>query len=336
MPTTIAVGVDGSEPSLIALRWALAAAAVRDAEVLVVIAEPPRPERARQPARANRLRNAEIADQIAATRRAIRETVRSENGDIARGTNLAGSTETPSNETRSTETRSTETRSTETRGAATVHIEQLQGSPTEVLLAVSGRVDLLVVGGHGYSGWRDHFTPSVSGQLAIRTKAAVCVVRAIVRPERHRIVVGYDARSGPAAAEFAIAEAAARGASTLIVSTWRYPRDTRATSSEAAEILEQGAAAALGELATQLRHAHPGMTIDTVVRFGYPVDVLAELAESTDMLVIGSQQHSGLFGNGIRTGGRLPGGLATLVVGSVAIGILRRVATPVVIVPSAE
>lgn len=309
MPTTIAVGVDGSEPSLIALRWALAAAAVRDAEVLVVIAEPPRPERAREPARATRLRNAEIADQITATRRAIRETVRSENGDIAP--------------------------STETPGAATVHIEQRQGSPTEVLLAVSGRVDLLVVGGHGYSGWRDHFTPSVSGQLAIRTKAAVCVVRAIVRPERHRIVVGYDARSGPAAAEFALAEAAARGASTLIVSTWQYPRDTRATSSEAAEILEQGAAAALGEFATELRHAHPGMTIDTVVRFGYPVDVLAELAESTDMLVIGSQQHSGLFGNGIRTGGLLPGGLATLVVGSVAIGILRRVATPVVIVPSA-
>jgi nucleotide-binding universal stress UspA family protein len=309
LPTTIAVGVDGSEPSLIALRWALAAAVVRDAEVLVVIAEPPRPERAREPARATRLRNAEIADQITATRRAIRETVRSENGDIAP--------------------------STETPVAATVHIEQRQGSPTEVLLAVSGRVDLLVVGGHGYSGWRDHFTPSVSGQLAIRTKAAVCVVRAIVRPERHRIVVGYDARSGPAAAEFAITEAAARGASTLIVSTWQYPRDTRATSSEAAEILEQGAAAALGEFATELRRAHPGTTIDTVVRFGYPVDVLAELAESTDMLVIGSQQHSGLFGNGIRTGGLLAGGLATLVVGSVAIGILRRVPTPVVIVPSA-
>ena len=325
MPTTIAVGVDGSEPSLIALRWALAAAVVRDAEVLVVIAEPPRPERAREPARATRLRNAEIADQITATRRAIRETVRSENGDIAPSTDRAGSTETAG----------TTTRGTETRGAATVHIEQRQGSPTEVLLAVSGRVDLLVVGGHGYSGWRDHFTPSVSGQLAIRTKAAVCVVRAIVRPERHRIVVGYDARSGPAAAEFAIAEAAARGASTLIVNTWQYPRDTRATSSEAAEILEQGAAAALGEFATDLRQAHPGMTIDTVVRFGYPVDVLAELAESTDMLVIGSQQHSGLFGNGIRTGGLLPGGLATLVVGSVAIGILRRVPTPVVIVPSA-
>ena len=332
MSTTIAVGVDGSEPSLIALRWALAAAAVRDAEVLVVIAEPPRLERARQPARSNRLRNAEVADQIAATRRAIRETVRTENGDIATGIN---SVESHRIDAPSIDAPSTVTSSTETRRTATVHIDQRPGSPTEVLLAVSSRVDLLVVGGHGYSGWRDHFTPSVSGQLAIRTKAAVCVVRAIVRPERHRIVVGYDPRSGPAAAEFAITEAAARGASTLIVSTWHYPRDTRATSMEAAEILEQGAAAALLELATQLRQAHPGMAVDTVVRFGYPVDVLAELAESADMLVIGSQRNSGLFGNGIRNGGLLPGGLATLVVGSVAIGILRRVPTPVVIVPYA-
>ena len=151
-----------------------------------------------------------------------------------------------------------------------------------------------------------------------------------------RIVVGYDARSGPAAVEFALAEASARKASTLIVSTWHYPRDTRATSPEAAVILEQGAAAALLELVTELRREYPGVSIDTVVRFGYPVDVLAELADSTDMVVIGSQKYSGFLNKGIVNGGLLPGGLATLVVGSVAIGVLRRVATPVVIVPHAE
>ena len=177
--------------------------------------------------------------------------------------------------------------------AQKVHIEVLEGSPTEVLLAVSSRVDLLVVGGHGYSGWRDHFTTSVTGQLAVRTKAAVCVVRAIAQPDRHRIVVGYDVRSGPAAVEFAIAEAAARQASTVIVSTWQYPRDTRATSAEASVILEQGAAAALRELATELRHTHAESVIDTVVRCGHPVDVLAELAETADMVVIGSEKYGG-------------------------------------------
>ncbi len=286
MPPTIAVGVDGSEPSLIALRWALSAAAVRRADLLAVIARPPRVYRTREPARSMQRRNAEMHDHIAATRRAIDQTA----------------------------------------DGARVHVEVLEGSPTEVLLAVSGRVDLLVVGGHGYGGWRDHFTSSVSGQLAIRTKAAVCVVRAIAEPERHRIVVGYDARSGTAAVEFAVAEAAARQASTLIVSSWQYPRDTRATSPEAAAgILEQGAAAALREVASELRHTHPAALIDTVVRCGHPVDVLADFADSTDMVVIGSQ----------KSGGFIPNGLATLVVGSVAIGILRRVSTPVTIVPHA-
>jgi nucleotide-binding universal stress UspA family protein len=293
MPTTIAVGVDGSESSLIALRWALKTAAGRGADLLAVIAKPPRHDRAGEPERSTRLRNSEIHDDIVQTRRAI----------------------------------------TETANGATIHVEELEGNPTQVLLSVSGRVDLLVVGGHGYSGWRDYFTPSVTGQLAVRTKAAVCVVRAIAQPERHRIVVGYETRSGPAAVEFAIAEASVRKASVLIVSTWQYPRDTRATSPEAGVILEQGASAALLQIATDLRQAHPGVAIDTVVRFGYPVDVLAEFAESSDMVVVGSNVYSGLLHSGLKNARLLNSGLATLVVGSVAIGVLRRVATPVVIVP---
>ena len=332
MRNTVAVGVDGSEPSLIALRWALDTAMVRAAELLVIIAEPPRLDRSGVTARSTRLRNAEIQDHTAAIRRAIRKVIGDANGAAERG-----GTGKPDNGNNGAGNNGAEDSSTATFRVEglTVRVEGFEGTPTEVLLSVSRRVDLLVVGGHGYGGWRDHFTTSVTGQLAIRTKAAVCVVRAFARPERNRIVVGYDPRSGAAAVDFAIAEATARGASALIVSTWQYPRDTRATSPEAAGILEQGAAAALHDLTTELRHAHPDVAIDTVVRFGYPVDVLAELAQSTDMVVIGSRKYGGFLNNGILNAGLLPGGLATLVVGSVAIGVLRRVSTPVVIVPHA-
>jgi len=67
------------------------------------------------------------------------------------------------------------------------------------------------------------------------------------------------------------------------------------------------------------------------VQLGTPVEVLAELAEDADMVVIGTPEHRRSFG-----GGLFGGGLATLVVGSVAIGLLRRVGTPVVIVPTEE
>ena len=289
MPNVIAVGVDGSSPSVVALRWALRLAAMHGADLTAVIARPPGSDPSRDSAGEPASRIAEIDEYLAQVGRTI----------------------------------------TETAQGAPVTVESLEGNPTEVLLAVSDRVDLLVVGGHGYKGWRRHFATSVAGQLAIRTRAAVCVVREIREPAASRILVGHESETGSAAARFAVAQAARSGASVLIVTTWQYPRDTRATSPEAATILEEGAAAALYELTRTLRAEFPAVSIDTVVRLGHPVEVLAELAEDTDMVVIGTREHRRVFG-----GGLFGGGLATLVVGSVAIGLLRRVQTPVVIVPT--
>jgi len=284
VPHTIAVGVDGSAPSLVALRWALACAHTHRADLLAVIATPPPLERSRDSTRASESRNREITDHVAEVKRAIAVTAE----------------------------------------GVPVQVETLEGSPTEVLLAVSNRVDLLVVGGHGYRGWRRHFSTSIPGRLAIHTKAVVCVVRAIQEPGRRRVVVGHKVETSPQAARFAVAEAALSGSSALVVITWQYPRDTRATSPEAADILEEGASAALAEVLDTLRSEFPGVTIDGLVRIGHPVEVLAELADSADMVVIGSREHRGLLGSD----------LATLVVGSVAIGLLRRVQTPVIIVPT--
>ena len=289
MPNVIAVGVDGSSPSVVALRWALRLAAMHGADLTAVIARPPGSDPSGDSASEPTARTAEIDEYLAQVGRTI----------------------------------------TETAQGAPVTVESLEGNPTEVLLAVSDRVDLLVVGGHGYKGWRRHFATSVAGQLAIRTRAAVCVVREIREPAASRILVGHESETGSAAARFAVAQAARGGASVLIVTTWQYPRDTRATSPEAATILEEGAAAALYELTRTLRAEFPAVSIDTVVRLGHPVEVLAELAEDTDMVVIGTREHRRVFG-----GGLFGGGLATLVVGSVAIGLLRRVQTPVVIVPT--
>ena len=131
----------------------------------------------------------------------------------------------------------------------------IEGSPTDVLLNISGRVDLLVVAGQGYSGWRESLTPSLSGQLAARTRAALCVVRSVPERPYGRIVVGYDGSSSDAAVRFAADEAALRAAQLLLVTTWRYPRDTRATSWEAAGLLEEGAAASQATIADELRRS---------------------------------------------------------------------------------
>jgi|GEM_PF-5928027 len=278
MPDSFAVGVDGSAASLIALRWALDAAQAHGAELIAVIAGPHSTGGSPESTTSLRHRRRVIKDDIVAVRALIREQA----------------------------------------GAAPITVEVLSGSPTDVLLAISGRVQLVVIGGHGYSGWRDSFSASVSGQLVVHTRSALCVVRTIPLPPRRRILVGHDATSNGAAVRFAMAEAVSRSASVLIATTWHYPIDTRATSPEAAEILEEGASAAVAAIAAQARAAHPGVVVDTTVQLGYPVEILAELGEQADLTVVGSHGRSGF---------------ASLVVGSVAIGLLRRLDSPVVIVP---
>ncbi len=281
MSPTIAVGVDGSENSLIALRWGLQTAAAGNAAVVAVIARAAAgpggtPESA---AVTGALADEHVQDVRAAVQRAAPH--------------------------------------------ADVDVRVLDGTATEVMLGISAEVDLLVVGGSGYGGWREVLTPSLSGRLAVRTAAALCVVRSIPEPPRERIVVGYDGSASEAAVRFAARQADQRGATLVVVTTWHYPFDTRATSVDAGSLLEGSAAAAQADIVDEIRELFPSLRIETVVRLGQPVQMLTELADSADMVVVGSH----------RTGGLRHSGLARLVIGSVAVDLLRRLSLPVVVVP---
>jgi nucleotide-binding universal stress UspA family protein len=284
---TVAVGVDDSEASLRALRWALDAAALRGASVTAVIATPP-PNRAGVTPAAARLTTTRTGEYV----RDVQETIR------------------------------------RSLPRADLEVAVVEGTPTEVLLDISDRVDLLVVANQGDGGWRESLTPSLTGQLAVRTRAALCVVRSVPEPPCGRIVVGYDGPSSGAAVRFAADEAALRAAELLLVTTWHYPRDTRATSPEAAGLLQDGAAASQAEIVDQLRDTHPAVVIDTTVQLGNTVDVLADLGASADMVIVGSRDNTGALHGGLRHSG-----LGRLVVGSVATGLLRRRTCPVAIVP---
>jgi len=279
MRSTVAVGVDGSASSLTALRWALDAARLRDAELVAVVAREPRLDRSRDSARAVANREEKVRSQLEVIHDAILRTAR----------------------------------------GAQVRIEVKEGTPTAVLRSMTDQVDLLVVGGHGYGGWKAAMSTSIAGRLALHTKAAICVVREIPSPVQGRIVVGYDGPQSDSAVNFAVAEAARRGASLTIACSWHYAvRDTRADAPETAGLLEEGAAAAVELAVDHISRNHPDVPVDSVVRLGQPVEVLADLSTAADVTVVGSH-------------GR--GELATLVVGSVVRGVLQRGHTPVVIVP---
>ena len=310
MTDVIAVGVDGGEPSLLALRWAGAEAALRQARLVVVVARPSALEWPHDSPRNVDEINRHIDDRMDQIGAAIGRTLSPTGDDADRPPVPAGATQAETEKEPAAE------------HGLQPEIEIIEGHPTSVLVTVSKRVDLLVVGGRGFGGWKDAFAGSLTGHLAGHTGAPLAVVRSYAPQRRGRIVVGVDGVSSAEAVRFGVAEAALRGASLLVVSTWQYPvLGTRPTSPEAAELLEAGARALLAEAVAACRLQHPRVQLDTLVRMGHPAEVLAEQADLADLVVVGSRNR---------------GGFATLMLGSVVIDVLHRVAGPVVVVPDAR
>jgi len=313
----IAVGVDGSDPSLLALRWARVEAGLRQARLIAVIARPSALEWPHDsPQHVDEI-NRHISDRMAQIRAAIARTL------PLSGEGTGGQPQSVVHPEADSKTDAADERTAGHSPGPAVEpeIEIIEGHPTSVLVTVSTRVDLLVVGGRGFGGWKGVFAGSLTGHLAGHTSAPLAVIRSSGGQPRGRIVVGVDGLSSSEAVRFGVDEAALRGASVLVVSTWQYPvLGTRPTSPEAAELLESGATALLEEAIAACRIRHPNVPLDTLVRMGHPAEVLAEEARSADLVVVGSR-------------GR--GGFATLMLGSVAVSVLHRVAGPVVVVPRA-
>ena len=278
MSSVIAVAVDGSESGFAALDWALRAAELRDAEVLAVIITPPALERSRNSIRTIDRHQHDPSDSITMIKGGIDR--------VAHG--------------------------------ATLPIEVHEGNPVEVLLAISDRIELLVIGGCAHGGWRDSLTGTAADQLAVRTRVPLCVVRDRSESRHGLVLVGHETSGSAAAVDFAATQAELLGASLLVVSTWHYPRDTRVTAVDPAGLLVEGATAAVAGVVAEVQRAHPALTVISEVRFGQLAAELADLAPSADLVVIGRP-------------GR--GSLATLMVGSVAVAVVHRVASPVVVVP---
>jgi nucleotide-binding universal stress UspA family protein len=102
------------------------------------------------------------------------------------------------------------------------------GSPGLVLVDCSKNADLVVVGSHGHSGFRELMLGSVSSQVAQHAVCPVVVVRGFdeLPPEYYpgRIVVGTDgSASADDAVGLAFEEAHLRGLPLTAVCAWHLP-----------------------------------------------------------------------------------------------------------------
>ena len=263
LPDRLVVGVDGSEDSSRALRWAVTVAEVRGAGLQVVTALP-RPVLASPSGVAVLLTDA-YDEALAARAEAVRRQV------AVAADEYAGE----------------------------VEVSVVPGDAVSVLVELSGARTQLVLGSRGLGGFRRLLLGSVSDATAHHAEGPVTVVRA--GGTGSSVVVGVDgSRSSDAALAFAVGRARELAAPLVVVHAWEafdggpWPvhepgivPPMRAFEDAAREDLERFSATVRDaddlQVSTHLVHASPGAA-------------LAEASATARELVVGARGAGGVLG----------------------------------------
>ena len=215
----------------------------------------------------------------------------------------------------------------------------LEGDPAETLCKRGAGADLLVVGSRGYGALAGLLLGSVSSKCAHHSRGPVVIVPGARRGDEvegpsltGRIVVGFDASPGSRRAlRWAIAEAETRGATVLAVMVWGGARADDVVAKELATLPAlrrddqadiELATKRLKEIVSEVLGEAPfeaSVKADPVVIEGNPAETLCRYAAEADMLVVGKRGH---------------GTFPELSLGSVSDRCARHSTRPVVIVPA--
>jgi nucleotide-binding universal stress UspA family protein len=295
--TKIVVGVDGSEKSAAALRWAVREAELRDAELTAVLVWDLFNQR-----HTDGSRRFDPAYDGAAADAALEAAIVAAVGREA---------------------------------AANVTRLPVCDVPAHGLIEAAKGADLLVVGARGLGGFRGLMLGSVSQQVLHHAPGAVAIVRPPKEGEQagaatdgtERIVVGVDgSEPSNAALRWALTEGRLRGATVEAVHSWEvpvvfgpvagsFPYDTEAIEKAGRELLDQVVDRALADLGS------PEVTVERTLAVGGPAMNLLDAGKHADLMVIGRR---GL------------GGFKRLLLGSVSESVAHHSPCPVVILPPEE
>ncbi|MBP2703917.1 universal stress protein [Microbispora sp. RL4-1S] len=183
--------------------------------------------------------------------------------------------------------------------------ETIDGTAREVLLALAGRAQLVVVGSRGHGGFTELLLGSVPRYLATRAPCPVAVIRErAAGPRRGEIVVGVTGRPDQEPVlDYAFREAGLRRADLRAVHAWTQPVsagpgdmlppvfDPEAVAEEEARLLAEALAGRAD--------AHPDVTLVQHVVRAHPAKALIDAAAGADLLVIGAHgRAAGVLGLG--------------------------------------
>ncbi len=202
-----------------------------------------------------------------------------------------------------------------------------EGSAIDMLLELSKRSTMIVMGSRGLGGFSGMVMGSVSAAVVSHSKCPVVVVRedSAVTPETKYgpIVVGVDGSEvSQEATALAFVEADARGAELIAVHTWM---DMQVQSSLAGlsaatqlwEEVEDDQKEQLNECLADLTEKYPDVTVKTVVTRDRPVRALTDYSQGAQLLVVGSHGRGGFKG---------------MLLGSTSRALLQSAACPMMVV----
>ena len=172
----------------------------------------------------------------------------------------------------------------------------LPAEAVDGLLHEGANAHALVVGDRGRGELKGLLLGSVSLGVAARARCPVIVVRgddAGVVGLHERILLGVgDAVTGERAADFAVREAETRGCALDAVRVWRRP----APIGEAPDDAERRATALLDDALGAPLAAHPGVRVRRATVEGPARTVLVDRSAAADLVVLGARRRHGHFG----------------------------------------
>jgi nucleotide-binding universal stress UspA family protein len=267
MTMQIVVGVDGSDPSIEAVRWATHEARRRDAEMRVVSCYTlPVCDGSKMAVHPSAFSVESIKEGAAAV--------------VGRATDVVEIID------------------------PTLVVEgvTLMSSAVLGVTEAAGAGDEIVVGATGHSGFLDGLIGSVATGVTHRAHVPVIVVpaksSAVAGDAMKKIVVGVDGSPGSLRAlDWAFAEALLTGAELTVVHAWMYPY--AGPQESISELREQMGIDAMQELRSSFDSLGSRLTDGTVTVHprlceSTPAEALLKEADHADLVVVGSRGRSGL------------------------------------------
>jgi nucleotide-binding universal stress UspA family protein len=204
------------------------------------------------------------------------------------------------------------------------------GPAPYTLLDASHRAELVVVGHRGHGGFASLLLGSVAATVAAHAECPVAVVRPYAdrRPPAGLVLVGADGSPASGmAVGFAFDEADRRGVPLGVLRAWRPPMEFPPAQFREGDLhlgryadpatVEEAEAQQLQDWVRPWREKHPQVDVRWMLTVDQPAAALVERAREAALVVVGSRGHGGFTG---------------LLLGSVSQQLINHAPCPVVVV----